>query len=240
MVYTTSAIVLKQTRYRDTSLIVQAFTKKFGLQSYLVNGALRPKAKIRASVLQPMHLVDITATHRAQQNLHRVSEAQAAPVFHSIPYDIRKSTVAIFLNEILYKCLRHQAADESLFDFVYHAVSWLDATDEMPAGFHLHFLMRLTRFLGFHPTAQRTGQPYFDLYEGVFSAHRPAHPMFVEEPYAAHLSRLASAPMETTQALHLPAAERRELLHKIVLFYQLHVDGLGEIKSLPILEELLA
>ncbi len=240
MVHTTPAIILKQTNYGDTSLIIQAFTKKFGLQSYLVNGALRPRAKIRASLLQPMHLVDITATHLQHQNLHRVSEARAAPVFHSIPYDIRKSTVAIFLNEMLYKCLRHQAADESLFDFVYHAISWLDVTDEMPAGFHLHFLMRLTRFLGFHPTAQRPGQPYFDLYEGVFSAQRPVHPMYIEEPYASHLSRLASTPMETTQTLHLPAPERRELLHKIVLFYQLHVDGLGEVKSLPVLEELLA
>lgn len=240
MVQHTPAIILKQTNYGDSSLIVQAFTKKFGLQSYLVNGALKPKAKIRASVLQPMNLVELVASHRENQSLHRISEARVAPVFLSIPYDIRKSTVAIFLNEILYKCLRQQAPDESLFDFVFHAISWLDVTDEMPASFHLHFLMRLTRFLGFHPTAQRPRQPYFDLYEGIFRANRPSHPMYIEEPHASRLSQLASLPMESAHSLRMPAAERRDLLHKIVLFYQLHVDGLGEIKSLPILEELLA
>lgn len=240
MVHTTPAIILKQTNYGDTSLVVQAFTKKFGLQSYLVNGARKPKAKIRGSLLQPMHLVEIVASHRENQSLHRISEARAAPVFQSIPYDIRKSTVAIFLNEILYKCLRQQAADESLFDFVFHAISWLDMTDDMPAAFHLHFLMRLTRFLGFQPAIQRAGQRYFDLREGVFCAHKPAHPVFLDEPLAAHLQLLASSPMDATQTLRIPAAARRELLHKIVLYYQLHIDGLGEVKSLPILEELLA
>lgn len=240
MSHSTPAIILKQTNYGDSSLIVQAFTKKFGLQSYLVSGARKPKAKIRSSLLQPMHLVEIVASHRENQSLHRIAEVRAAPVFQSIPYDIRKSTVAIFLNEILYKCLRQQAADESLFDFVYHAISWLDMAEDMPPNFHLHFLMRLTRFLGFQPAPQRAGQAFFDLHEGVFKAHRPVQPLFLEEPHSTNLSVLLTIPLESMHTIRIPAPQRRELLKQIVLFYQLHIDGLGEIKSLPILEELLA
>lgn len=240
MVHTTPAIILKHTNYGDSSLIVQAFTKKFGLQSYLVNGARKPKAKIRSSLLQSMHLVEVVATHRENQTLHRISDIRATPVFQSIPYDIRKSTVAIFLNEVLYKCLRQQTADESLFDFVFHAISWLDVTEDMPPIYHLHFLMRLTRFLGFQPAPQRTGQAYFDLYEGVFRTHRPVQPLSLEEPYTTYLSKLISTPLDALHTIRIPAPARSALLKQIVLFYQLHMDALGEIKSLPILEELLA
>lgn len=239
MIDTTPAIILKQTNYGDSSLIVQAFTKKFGLQSYLVSGARKPKAKIRSALLQPMHLVEIVASYRNNHSLHRISEVRAAPVFQSIPYDIRKSTVAIFLNEVLYKCLRLQTADDTLFDFVFHAINWLDVAEDMPANFHLHFLMRLTRFMGFQPAPQRKGHTYFDLHEGVFRTFRPAQPLVLEEPYSAHLSALITTPLDAVHAIRIPATERRELLKQIVLFYQLHIDGLGEIKSLSILEEVL-
>src|SRR3546814_8927968 len=61
--------------------------------------------------------------HRASASLQRISEARQKPAFQTIPYDIGKSAVALFLNEVLYKCLRQQSADEPLFNYVFNAVS---------------------------------------------------------------------------------------------------------------------
>lgn len=239
MLHKTSAIVLKQTNYGESSLIVHAFTRKFGLQSFLVNGARKPKSKIRSSILQPMSLLDVVAIYRENQTLHRLSEAKPAPVFRTLPYDIRKSTVAIFLNEILYKVLRLQQADEPLFDFVFHSFEWLDSTEYMPANFHLYFLLKLTRFLGFSPAQKKTGDTFFDLKEGVFSRFRPGHVLFVGEPNTSQLSQLMSCAIAELDDLGITAHDRKILLYYIIDFYRLHVDTVSDIKSLAILEDVL-
>ncbi|HQS52668.1 MAG TPA: recombination protein O N-terminal domain-containing protein, partial [Daejeonella sp.] len=47
MLHKTRGIVFKTTNYAESSVVVQIFTEKFGLQSYLINGIKRPKSKIK-------------------------------------------------------------------------------------------------------------------------------------------------------------------------------------------------
>ncbi|HEX3386975.1 MAG TPA: DNA repair protein RecO, partial [Mucilaginibacter sp.] len=112
MLHKTRGIVFKTTDYGESSVIVQVFTEKFGLQSYIVNGVKKPKAKITRNILQPLHLLDMVVYHKNTGQVHRISELKASPVLQSIPYDVIKSSIAIFLNEVLYKAVRQQSADE--------------------------------------------------------------------------------------------------------------------------------
>ena len=239
MLHKTRGIVLKATNYSESSVVAQVFTEKFGLQSYMVNGARKPKAKIGTTLLQPLHLLDMVVYHRPNASLQRISEARQKPAFQTIPYDIGKSSVALFLNEVLYKCLRQQSADEPLFSYVFNAVSWLDNTEKMPPSFHLLFLLKLSRYLGFHPAQPKPGQRYFDLKDGVFCSHLPAHPLVLEQPYTALFADLLAASFDRLETLRLSLADRRFLLGRILAFYQFHVDNLGEIKSHDVLEAVL-
>src|SRR3546814_490767 len=239
MLHKTRGIVLKSTNYSESSVVVRVFTEKFGLQSYMVNGARKPKAKISTTLLQPLHLLDMVVYHRASASLQRISEARQKPAFQTIPYDIGKSAVALFLNEVLYKCLRQQSADEPLFNYVFNAVSWLDNTEKMSPNFHLLFLLKLSRYLGFHPAQPKTGQGYFDLKDGVFCSHLPAHPLVLEHPYTLLFADLLASSFERLESMHLSLADRRFLLGRILEFYQFHVDNLGEIKSQDVLEAVL-
>ena len=45
MLHKTRGIVFKTTDYGESSVIVQIFTEKFGLQSYIINAVKKPKAK---------------------------------------------------------------------------------------------------------------------------------------------------------------------------------------------------
>src|SRR5690606_18874649 len=126
MQHKTRGIVLKTTKYSESSLVVQVFTEKFGVQSYLVNGARKPKAKIGASLLQPLHLLEMVVYRRENTSLQRIADARQMPPLQSIPYDSIKRTVTLFLNEVLYKSLRQQTADDSLFNFLFNAISWWD------------------------------------------------------------------------------------------------------------------
>src|SRR5688572_20124602 len=164
MLHKTRGIVLKTTLYSESSVVVQIFTEKFGIQSYMINGVKKPRAKIRMNMLQPLHLVDMVVYHKTNTSIQRVSELRPSPIFCSIPYDIIKSTMAIFLNEVLYKSIRQQMADEHLFDFIFSAICWLDECNEQNVNFHLSFLLKLSRYLGFAPSMQtKSDQSYFDL-----------------------------------------------------------------------------
>ncbi|PPL01746.1 DNA repair protein RecO [Parapedobacter indicus] len=237
MQHKTRGIVLKTTKYAESSVVVQVFTEKFGLQSYIVNGARKPKAKIGTNVLQPLHLLDMVVYHRENASLQRISDARQLPPLLSIPHDIIKRTVALFLNEVLYKSLRQQSADEPLFDYLFYAISWWDATDKPVPNFHLFFLIKLSRYLGFSPTLPKSGESFFDLKDGIFCHALPAHTWVLQNPQTASFARLLTCSFEELASLQIPSSDRRILLGKILDFYRLHIDHLGEIHSHNILEE---
>ncbi len=239
MLIHTRGIVLKLTNYGDTSIVVSMFTEQLGVQTFLVKGAKRPKAKLPVNIFQPLQLLELVVKFKENANLQHLVECKLSPPYLTIPYDIPKTSVVLFLNEVLYKSLKHQQPDAPLFQFLYNALSWLDSIEHMPPDFHLYFLVRLTRFLGFHPQPYRTNDRYFDLKNGVFSGFAPSHPLFLEEPSVSLLAQLIGSPLEELIQHKMGRTERRKLLAEVLDYYRLHVDQLGEIKSLSILEEVL-
>ncbi|MBC7418788.1 MAG: DNA repair protein RecO [Pedobacter sp.] len=234
-------IVLKTTDYSDTSVVAQILTDKFGTQSYLINGVKRPKAKIKMNMLQPLHLLDMVVYHKSNDNLQRISELRPSPIFKSIPYDLLKISIVIFINEVLYKSIRQQVPDENLFDFIFNGISWLDETEKAGPNFHLSFLLKITRFLGFSPNEQqRKDQIYFDLQEGKFVSRVPIHANYLTELDAKPFILLYKTPIEKSSEIILPNVQRRVILDKILVYYQLHTASFGEIKSHKILEELFS
>ncbi|RAJ30433.1 DNA repair protein RecO [Pedobacter cryoconitis] len=241
MLHKTRGIVLKTTLYSESSVVVQIFTAKFGIQSYMVNGVKKPKAKIRMNMLQALHLVDMVVYHKTNSSIQRISELRPSPVFRTIPYDIIKSTIIMFLNEVLYKSIRQQNADENIFDYIFNAVSWFDETDQGGSNFHLAFLLKLSRFLGFAPSTEtKSDQSYFDLQEGEFKSLPPVHPYFMEKKEAELFISLFTTPFEKLNEIKIDNTTRRVILDKILIYYTLHTASFGEIKSHQVLEEILS
>jgi|SRR6185503_6226862 len=240
MLHKTRGIVFKTTDYGDNSIVVQIFTEKFGLQSYIVNGAKKPKAKINRNMFQPLHLLDLVVYHKNTGSVQRIKEVKSVPVLQTIPYDVIKSSLAIFLNEVLYKAVKQQSADEHLFGFVYHAIEWLDNQTAGLANFHLFLLVRLTRYLGFYPDVKLSANAaFFDLKNGVFCNHKPDTVLYLSPPHTQNFAMLLSSTFENLEQLKFSADERRFLLGKLLDYYALHVEGFGNIRSHGVLEEVL-
>jgi DNA repair protein RecO (recombination protein O) len=238
MLHKTRGIVFKTTDYGESSVIVQVFTEKFGLQSYIINAVKKPKAKISRNMLQPLHLLDMVVYYKNTGQVQRVAELKNSPVLQSIPYDVIKSCLAIFLNEVLYKTIRQQTADENLFDFVFNAIEWLDHQSEGVANFHLLFLTQITRYLGFYPD-QATNADYFDMKNGVFSKYKPDGFSYLSPPHTQNFYSLLRCSFENMHQLKFTNDERRYLIQKILEYYSLHIEGFGHIRSHEILEEVL-
>lgn len=240
MLHKTRGIVFKTTDYSESSVVVQIFTEKFGLQSYLINGVKKPKAKISRNMLQPLHLVDMVVYHKPAGNIQRIAEMKNSPVLLSIPYDIIKSCIAMFLNEVLYKAVKQQTPDENSFDFIFHAIEWLDNATDGLANFHLVFLMQLTRYLGFYPHSENAANAsYFDMKNGVFSNYRPDSLSYLSPPHTQNFIALLQSSFASLEHIKLKNDERRYLISKLLEYYALHIEGFGHIKSHEVLEEVL-
>lgn len=240
MLHKTRGIVLKTTDYSESSVVVQIFTEKFGLQSYLLNGVKKPKAKIKLNMIQPLHLLELIVYHKPSGSLQRVSELRNQPVLQSVPYDIIKSSITMFINEVLYKSLKLHYEDEPLFNFIFNSVELLDKSSEGLANFHLYFLLRLTKFLGFYPdrTLEDEGQ-FFDLREGGYIQNQPPHLFIIDKSLITDFKRLLNSSFENLALLNISQANRKILLSKILDYYRLHIESFGDVKSHLILEEVL-
>lgn len=238
MTQKTRGIVLKVTKYAENSVISQIFTEDFGLQSYLVTGARKPKAKIPMNILQPLHILDMVVYNKTSRTLQHIKEAHQTPIFQDLPTNIVKSSIALFLNEVLYKVLKHQNADKELFYFIFQSILWLDQSKSTLSNFHLCFLMKLSKFLGYLPTVSSQKKPFFDLAEGVFSNSLPAHKYILQEPHTSIMYAILSSNYAESHKIQVRHEDRIYMLEQIINFYKLHTNNFGNINSLEILEEI--
>ena len=241
----TKGIVLRTVKYGDTSVIVAIYTELFGLQSYIVNGVRTSSKKSagKASYFQPATLLDMVVYHNELKQINRIKEYRLAHLYDHIFSDIRKNAVALFMVELITKCLKQPEANPDLFNFIEDAFLHLDKSEGyVTANFPLFFAIHLPVFFGFRIT-MRPGQPlnYLDLVEGEFCENQPEHPHFLEDKQAEITSRLLQAmqPDELAE-IKLNHETRRSLLFAYEKYYALHLQDFGTMKTLPILKEILS
>lgn len=241
MLIKTRAVVLDVTPYSEASIILKAYTAEHGLQSFLVNGVRKQKARFAANLFQPLTLLEIVAYHRKSGGLHRVAEVNLSPPLVHIPYDTVKTTIALFLAELIYRSVREEERNPELFGFIDHSVQMLDLHPHTASRFHLVFALQLTRYLGFFPGGSYGAHaPFFDLLEGLFCESRPPHPYVLDPEAAARLFSLLQVDLDGVDGIALSAIERKSLLDAIILYYELHHTQGFSIRSHGVLSELMA
>ncbi len=237
MLHSTKAIVLHSFKYGDSGIIARVYTRNMGLQSYLVQGVRKRKSKIRANLFHPLSLVDMVVYHKEKTRLQRIKEISSASPLNNLGSDIRKSSIAIFISEMLLNVFKLQETQVDVFDFVYDAVEKLNTMTENLAGFHLLFLLQLSGFLGFSPAKNYSqNNCFFNLREGIYQSidHGSEYCLGKEESF--WLFQLSQ--MDVLNDLHsnITPEYRKKLLLKTIEYYRIHMEGFKEIKSLDILE----
>ncbi len=239
MLQKTSGIVLHTLKYTDTSLIVDIYTSDRGRVSYLVPVPKTRRRGAKAVFFQPLSMIEYESDFRSRLSLQRLREVRSTYLFCSLPYDPYKSAIALFLAEFLYRVLREDGGNAPLFSYLCYSVEWLDTYQAVPANFHLVFLMRLSRFLGFYPNldAYHPGD-YFDLRAACYVSVRPDHADVVLPAEATVLTRLMRMNYETMHIFTMNRAQRNRCLELILRYYRLHQPDFPELRSLNVLQEL--
>ena len=240
----TKGIVLRAVKYGETSLIVTMFTELFGLQSYLVN-AVRTSSKKgsgKANLFQPTAILDLVVYHNELKHLNRIKEFKWSYLYQHIFSDVPKNAVALFMIELLTKCLKQPEANPELFEFCEDAFIHLDeSTGSVMANFPLFFALHLPVFFGFRISDEYSDKnSIVDLQEGMFVPGRPDHFHFLEGKHAEVTSELLKMMQpEELEQLKLNHDFRRQLLFAYETYYALHIQDFGTMKTLPVLREVL-
>lgn len=237
MLVKTKAIVISSLKYQEKSLIVKCLTQSDGLKSYFVPSAFSTKkSNQKIAYFQPLSLLEIEANHKNKGTLEHFKEIKLAHAYHTISGDIIKSTIVIFLSEIIHHSIHEEERNEDLFNFLESALLWLDAHDEM-ANFHLILLLEMTKFLGFYPDTSEIGLNFFDSKEGVFSAFQGINCLSEHETFL--FKKLIGLKFSSNQKV-FSGTERQILLKILLHYYTIHLDGFKKPKSLEVLKEVFS
>lgn len=219
MLQKTRLIVLHSLKYGDSGLILHAYSDLHGRQSFLIQGVRKKTSKISSYWFQPLSLLNAEVYVKKKRDLQRIKEVKPSLVMETLHFDIRKSAVALFISELLYRTLQEIEPNAALFDYLFNAIQLLDKSDKGFENFHILFMIQYSKFVGIYPLD-----------------HSELHRYTTTSGY--EISDLLNYSLNDMTRLVLDGKTRTALLKSLVAYYNDHLEGMGNIKSLPVLFEL--
>lgn len=245
MTHKTKGIILRTIKYGETSIITTAYTELFGIQSYIVKGVRQSSKKCSAKGIyfQPAAILDMVVYHNELKNLNFIKEYQWGYLYEQVLFDVVKNTVAMYMVEMLQHSIKQPEANPELFYLIHDTLKQLDkGSPTLTANLPLYFSLHLANELGFRMNGEFSPQtPYLDMQEGQFVKHVPIHSYFIEKDLAAATSQLLSVNFyNDLEDLSLSRNIRKELVRVYQNYIALHVQDFGELKTLPVLQQIFS
>lgn len=235
MLLSTKGIVFKTIKFQETSLIVKIFTASHGVQTFMVKGIRSVKANGRAGVFQPGMLLEIVMNYQESKQFKHLREYRSSVVYSSMMDDVRKSSVLMFLIEVLEQCIEENSEDDRLFEFIEQSLINFDQHGFDP-DFHVHFLLEFMKHMGIYPRGRRSSSlPYFDIKEGEFTSNLSNHTFTFSQEDSVLLDSVL-----TSEAPPLSRKDRKRLTHLILDYFGFHIEKYRGAKSLYVLETVLS
>lgn len=243
-------IVLHTIKHGDTGIVVQCYSSTAGRTALYFRGS--SKKMNNASLLHKLNILDVVTFSNTSGSMPTIREMGIPYNLSSLRSDIYKSTMAIFLSEILGKTVRESEANPHLYSFISSSIQILEHTDEGVANFHIHFLTHLCKMLGFMPTDNYSSSAaVFDMATAKFIpapfGAAPYGSMLMSETESMLLHTLMNTPSTNLGKLYCGAQElqlngqlRNSYAKRMIEYISHHIGNTIEIKSLDILHQIFA
>ncbi|MFI3282300.1 MAG: DNA repair protein RecO [Rikenellaceae bacterium] len=236
--YKGRGIVLNSLKYGDSSLIVHLLTDVLGRQNYIVQGVKSSRGRgSKMALFQPLFALEFEGSESRYGEMHRFKEVQSGVLLSRTPYDVRRSTVALFVAEVLYRLIKEREPNPELFDYAWGSLIALDTIEEGVANFHLWFLANLSRLLGFYPNGEWQKGWWIDVVEGGYTPTKPNHSLYLTPEYAELMRDFTECDVQHLGEIGLNRGQRVEFLSAILNYYGYHLDSIKSVQSVEILRE---
>lgn len=240
MLFSSKAIIIRTVKYSETSVIAKLYTRQFGMQSYMIRGVRTSKnSPVKPAQLLYLNLLEIVAYHKQNTELQNIKEIRCTPPLSTLHTDFIKTAIAMFMAELLHKCIVEEEPNEVLFDFVQECIIQLDETTTNTALFPAWFMIHLSRYLGFEPKGEAEKEEVFDMEEGIFTQDKAGLLNVIPYPLSRLLFRLKLSNQSNYHLIASDYTQRNLLLEHLITYFKLHHLNIGEIKSHRVLREVL-
>lgn len=234
-----NCIILSSVRYKENDLIIRSFTKEEGLLSFIHRAAFKTKkGAAKTAFYQVLSQNLITTSAKLNQDLKPVREINSNYIYSSLHTNIYKSSIAIFLAEVLTSAIKEEQQNIPLYEFLVSAFTYLDLNADY-ANFHLFFLIKLTKFLGFYPDNNAKSHKYFNLITGKFELNSDDN-YVIEGESSFFMTAFLESDFESASNIKMNAKQRYNFLSSMLLYYELHLSGFKKPKSLEVLNTLFS
>ncbi|MDT0651651.1 DNA repair protein RecO [Autumnicola edwardsiae] len=235
----TEAIVISALKYGEADLIVKAYTLESGLKTYMLRGILKSKkGKLKASLFQLLTQLDLVASHKNKGTLEYLKEAKVLHTYQTLHTNVVKASMVMFLAEVLKNAIREEEANRPMYEYLKAGLNWLDLHETI-ANFHLLFLLKLCRYLGFQPDDSNKNFPYFNMLDGVFQEYK-SNEYCIEGENLQVLRQFLGINFDGLSSIKLNQTSRTNFLNILILYYELHIEGFRKPKSLAVLNEIFS
>jgi DNA repair protein RecO (recombination protein O) len=232
-------LVLHHIKYKESSAIIHIYTDLHGRQSYIINNVKGKKGQHRSNLLQPLFFLEMEVYYKPSREMQRIKEFNQYIPYKNIPFDINKSTQAMFIAEVLYKSLKEEESNPELFEFLVHSIQWFDTSEEPQSLFHILFMIQLTKYLGFFPENNYSANScYFDLRNGQYTGAEQIHPYILNKEVSAELHKLLKKSFSNIGSLKIDHNLRGQLTGSLLDYYRFHIQDFGKLRSIGVLKEI--
>lgn len=238
----TKGIVLNYHKYSESSIILNVLTEDFGKLSFIVNGVRKKKSKIPINYFQAFNILQIVFLQSPKSDLHRIVEVNNENVLQNIIFDLNKSSICMFLSEMVLSIYHSSEKDKSLYSFLENLIEYIDsASIQAISNIHIWTLIRLMQFSGIGPENNFSKEnPFFDLIEGRFTNSKLLSNKVFNAFNSQILSSMLKSNINESGTISLSRQQRNDFLSEILRYFQIHIEGLRNNKSLKVLTEVFS
>jgi len=215
------AIVLHLTRVGDSAIVIHTIDSVAGRQSLMLRGMGKKNRNIAA--LHNLSVLDVVTTEPPVGSMLYLSEFEPLFSLNGLRSDIYKSTMAMFIAEILYRSVREGDGGGEYFSRLVENIVHLDAVEGPAANFHLWWMADYCRLMGVEITSEGLAEmgeaPLGERCDGAAMLH------------------FAKATLPEALAIPLSASRRSTLSSKMLSYLCHHLGVNLDIRSLEVLHE---
>lgn len=245
MTHKTKGIVLRTIQYGETSVITTVYTELFGLQSYIVKGVRQgtKKSQSKQMYFQPAAILEMEVYHNNLKNLQFIKEYKWAYLYNKVLFNVVRNAIAQFMLELFQYTIKQPEANPELFYLMERSLHEADkSSDAVAANLPLYFIIHLATESGFQLQGNYSAKtPVLNLKEGMFIETEIVSKDFATGFIAEIISRLQHIQFYTElENIKLNRETRRQILSVLLHYISFHITDFKELKSLPVLHEVLA
>lgn len=245
MIYSSRGIVLKVVKYSETTIFATIYTLEFGLQQYKIPGIriTSKKGLQNAVYFQPAAILQFEIYHNQLKQLQYIKNYSWYYLYQYTFFNVIKNAICNYLVEIILHTIHQPEANKLLYEFLESMFMLIDKSNESELpNIPIFFLTRYAYYLGIEiqPNESEINTPYLNLQQGHFIAENLNSPYCLNEHHSKLINTfiLLKNPSELIK-IKLNRNNRAELLKIWQLHYSLHGKDINQLKTLPILQQIL-